>query len=303
MTQSLESLQLLGAERPSGAADVCHSYGFTGRSNSDDVSSLKPNYSDLNPAISEATYPRTSVSSRQDYGHLLDPPGDPSGQWMLYHTKTGRMTGYMHYRGRLSTSKDLQKTSSSKNISPLPWKPAFVSSSQFGHKSSFQRCDGGMLTGVPAGRTPGRRGRSLQTSQGDPRREWREGGTDNVAMAGGESEGGSYIELQQTYTIHTAGVSATTTFDKPTEHSDTEPQPLLADACRGETELDIEEHGRPGNPITVAAPQAPPTSSLAPTLLGAGEVAAAEKTVEQRGREAIAAITTLTEQSLAVQRR
>lgn len=69
------------------------------------------------------------------YRNLLEFPVKEDTKWQLYHTKTGQLTGYLHYNQRSSTSRCL---SSPTRVPTSPWKPAFSANSTYSPSFSPQ---------------------------------------------------------------------------------------------------------------------------------------------------------------------
>ena len=65
---------------------------------------------------------------RLKYRNLLEFPVKKDTKWQLYHTKTGQLTGYLHYKQRSSPSRC---PPSPVSVPTGPWKPAFSTNSTY----------------------------------------------------------------------------------------------------------------------------------------------------------------------------
>ncbi len=279
--------------------------------------------------VTTPTRVRDVASPRQDYRYLLD--SESSGRWQLYHTRTGRLTGYVQYQKNLSLSTDQHKTAS---VSPSPpWKPAFASNSNFlkyGSESSLQRQGSGVRNSIPASgslrsREGVRQGSAPQTDSDPARHRGKEEGAGvRTALADDERERLETSNgLRETYTVGEP-VAARSSCELQENIVDAQsPEFKLQESTMGTQypapcELgnggytgQLKENPMPlsdaDNPITVAAIEAmssrPSLGHSKPRADTVDLTAAESYTVVQRGRETTAAIASLTRQSLAVQRR
>ena len=138
MTQSLESLNVVGCDQPdSGEGDL----GFQIRKRDSQlcVPRARRDYQEAGDfgscdmeetaLVKETTASYPSMHSLR-YRHLLESPVHEANQWQEYHTRTGQLTGYLQYKQRQTPRPSASERS-------IPWKPAFSANSPQSHHSNY----------------------------------------------------------------------------------------------------------------------------------------------------------------------
>ena len=135
MTQSLESLN---CDQPDGSED---DLGFQIRKLDSQlhVTHARRDFQEAGGfesfGIEEAALDKQTAASHPSthsskYRHFLESPAHAANKWQEYHTRTGKLTGYLQYKQRQSSRASASKRS-------IPWKPAFSVNSPQSHDSNY----------------------------------------------------------------------------------------------------------------------------------------------------------------------
>ena len=138
MTQSLESLRLVDVSPDGGGDDL----GFQMREH--DPQLPQPwkdsggfegimSFGMKNSLLSKETTISCPHTRPSKYRHLLESPLHEENKWQQYHTRTGQLTGYLHYKQRQTPGSSPSK----RNPPSSPWKPAFSANSPQSHHSNY----------------------------------------------------------------------------------------------------------------------------------------------------------------------